>query len=148
MNILVSCCLLGVNCKYNGNNNRQESILNLKNKYNLILVCPEQLGGLPTPRPAAEIVNEDGIRKVINKSGEDVTEQYRRGAEETLKIALEFGCKIAVLKERSPSCGSKKIYDGSFTSKLIDGDGFTAKLLEENGIKVIGESLVEMLDTL
>ena len=138
MKILVSACLLGVNCRYDGGGALYEDILKTFPDYCLIPVCPEQLGGLPTPRMAAEI-SEGRVR---TKDGRDVTEEYVKGAEETLKIARLFDCDHAVLKERSPSCGFGKIYDGTFSGKLIDGDGLTAKLLAENGIKVLGESRV------
>lgn len=138
MNILVSACLIGLSCRYDG---RSETAINTlcTDTYTLIPVCPEQLGGLPTPRAPAEISGNE----VINRSGDKVTSAFYKGAEETLKTALLYGCKYAILKERSPSCGSGKIYDGSFSGKLIDGYGITAKILEENGIKVIGESEAE-----
>ena len=135
-NILVSACLLGADCKYNGKNNRNENVLRLMEKHTLIPVCPEQLGGLTTPRPPAERRAE----RVVAKDGRDVTEQYRRGAEETLRLAQLFGCEAAVLKERSPSCGAGAIYDGTFSGTLCEGYGVCAQLLLENGIAVYGES--------
>lgn len=135
-NILVSACLLGINCKYNGKNNQNEKVLKLGDKHMLIPVCPEQLGGLTTPREPSERCGD----RVINKLGADVTENYIRGAEEALKIAKLFGCKKAVLKEKSPSCGMGKIYDGAFSGTLVEGDGVTVRLLCENGIEVIGEN--------
>lgn len=118
--ILVSACLLGVNCKYNGKNNENENVKKLAEEYELIPICPEQLGGLPTPRVPSEIVEIDGIsnnkeRKVINKEGIDVTETFIKGAEETLKIAKLYNIKKAILKSKSPSCGNRKVYDGSFS---------------------------------
>ena len=136
MNILVSACLLGVNCKYSGKNNRNENVLRLAEKHTLIPVCPEQLGGLPTPRYPSEIC---GGRE-INNIGEDVTAYYEKGAGEALNIAKLFGCERAVLKARSPECGSKEIYDGTFTKTVIPGKGITAALLEENGIEVYDET--------
>lgn len=132
--ILISACLLGVNSKYNGGNNLRKKLLDLKG-YNLIPVCPEQLGGLSTPRSPSEIREN----KVLNDRGEDVTEFFVRGAEETLKLAKIFNCKMAILKESSPSCGVNKVYDGSFSGNKIDGMGMTTSLLSENGIEVISD---------
>jgi uncharacterized protein YbbK (DUF523 family) len=134
--ILCSACLLGVKCAYDGEIHLKESVLKLLGKENLIPVCPEQLGGLTTPRIESEIQGGD---KVVNKKGEDVTEQFKRGAEETLKIAKLLNVEKAILKQRSPSCGGGQIYDGSFSKKVISGDGFTTRLLKENGIEVISE---------
>lgn len=135
-NILVSACLLGINCKYNGKNNRNEKVLKLTEKHTLIPVCPEQLGGLTTPREPSERCGD----KVVSKSGGDVTENYRKGAEEALHLAEIFGCKKAILKEKSPSCGFDMIYDGTFSGTLVGGNGVTAQLLCENGIEVVGEN--------
>ncbi|NLH01038.1 MAG: DUF523 domain-containing protein [Clostridiales bacterium] len=140
MNILVSACLLNVNCRYNGTGILHSSVLKLMASHQLIPVCPELFGGLCTPRPPAEIIEG----RVVNIAGNDVTEAYEKGAEETLKLAKLFNCKLAVLKERSPSCGHGTIYDGSFTATLTEGNGITADLLIKNGIEVIGES--EVLD--
>ena len=139
--ILVSACLLGVRCRYDGGSKPQEPLLRLMEKYTLIPVCPEQLGGLSTPRLPSERIAD----RVVMNDGTDVTEAYRRGAEEALRLARLFGCRLAVLKERSPSCGSGTIYDGSFSGRLTDGDGVTAALLRENGIAVYGESALESL---
>lgn len=136
MNILVSACLLGINCKYSGKNNRNEKIAELSKVHNLIPICPEQLGGLPTPRPASEIRGD----RVINTAGQDVTDNYKRGAEAALEIAHQCGCKCAVLKSKSPSCGNRMIYDGSFSGKLVEGRGITAALLAANGIEVYNEN--------
>ena len=141
MNILISACLLGVNCRYDGTGIFIEQLHALKKKYHLIPVCPEIFGGLKTPRDPAEII----LDKVITKNGEDVTENYKKGANETLKLAKFYDCKLAILKERSPSCGYGKIYDGTFSGMLIDGNGVTAELLIENGITVMGESQIETL---
>ena len=113
----------------------------LMERYHLIPVCPEQLGGLPTPREPSERQG-DAVRA---KSGADVTAQYRRGAEQALHLARLYGCRAAVLKERSPSCGSGEIYDGTFSGCLTPGDGGPAALLTENGIAVYGESELEAL---
>ena len=136
MNILISACLLGVNCRYDGSGKEIPELIELLSKHTLIPVCPEQLGGLSTPRSPAEIKDN----KVISKDSEDVTLEFTKGAEETLKLAKLYNCKYAILKERSPSCGSGKIYDGTFSKKLVDGDGFAAKLLKENGVEIIGET--------
>lgn len=143
--IIISACLCGVDCKYSGNNNYNERVYELYNSGNAILVCPEQLGGLPTPRHPAEIVEgtaEDvlnGNAKVMNNHGEDVTEQFIKGAKETLKIVKSSGCTKAILKSKSPSCGLGKIYSGSFDGILIEGAGVTARLLLDNGIEVLTE---------
>jgi len=134
--ILVSACLLGVSCRYDGNGKADEDVLKLMDKYELIPVCPEIMGGLATPRDPAEII--DG--RVITKGGSDVTAEYAKGAEETLKLAKLYGCKKAILKERSPSCGFKNIYDGTFSHTVINGNGITANLLSENDIIITGES--------
>ena len=131
--ILVSACLLGINCKYNGGNNYHEEIDEFLKCYDVIPVCPEIFGGLPTPRPAAEALGD----RVVTDEGKDVTENFLRGAEETLKLAKKYNVKKALLKLRSPSCGNGKIYDGTFTNTLIDGDGITTKILKENGIEII-----------
>ena len=143
--ILVSACLLGICCRYDGRGNPDDAVLSLLNRddITLIPVCPEQLGGLSTPRIPSERRGE----RVVNRAGEDVTSQFIRGAEEALRIAKLYGCQVAVLKERSPSCGCGRIYDGTFSGKLTDGDGVTAELLRREGIKVYGESQVtEMID--
>lgn len=135
--ILISACLAGMNCKYSGGNNLNEKVVELLKKGNAILVCPEQLGGLPTPRVGAEIKVIDGKRYVFTKDGRDVTEEYERGAKEVLDLAKRINATKAILKSRSPSCGVNIIYDGTFTKTIIEGDGVTTKLLRENGIEVI-----------
>ena len=134
-NVLVSGCLLGLDCRYDGGSNYIEEIEKLKVLVNLIPVCPEQLGGLTTPRQPSEIQSE----KVISKTGTDVTAEYEKGAGEALKLAQFFGCRCAILKARSPSCGSGVIYDGTFSKTKIAGDGKTAELLKANGIRVYTE---------
>ena len=127
---------MGIDCKYNGKNNLNEQVVRIGEKHTLIPVCPEQLGGLKTPRSASEICGS----KVINTDGEDVTVQYKKGAEEALKIAKQCNCRMAILKEKSPSCGTKNVYDGTFSKNLISGMGICAQLLYENGIEVHGEN--------
>lgn len=131
--ILVSACLLGVNCKYNGKNNENEKIIKLLKNCNIIPVCPEQLGGLATPRTPAEIINN----KVITKDNINVTLEYTKGAMQTLNIAKKFNVSKAILKSKSPSCGKDTIYDGTFSSTLTNGNGITTKLLLKNNIEVI-----------
>ncbi len=139
--IIVSACLLGENCKYSGGNNYNADVAALADKFELIPVCPEVFGGLDTPRPPSEIVGD----RVIAKTGADVTFQYHDGAEKTLYIARENNCPVALLKERSPSCGCGKIYDGTFSGNIIDGNGITAQLLLDNDIAVFGESKIDKL---
>lgn len=137
--ILVSACLLGINCKYDGDNNSHEGVIKYLKDKQFILVCPEQLGGLSTPRIPCEIVNG----KVKNKHGLDMTEKFLKGAYEALKIAKIYSCKKAILKEGSPSCGSHKIYDGTFLGNKIDGIGITASILKNEGIDIISERQLE-----
>ena len=143
--ILVSACLCGVNCKYNAQNNYNEKIYNLLEKGEAIPVCPEQLGGLTTPRACAEILGGEGKdvllnkAKVINKDNMDITGSFIKGAMETLKIAKALKVEKAILKSNSPSCGRGVIYDGSFSNKKIKGNGVTAELLLQEGIEVITE---------
>ena len=133
MKILVSACLLGKNCKYNGGNNLNQGVLEFIEGHEDIGVCPEQLGGLSTPRLPAEIVA--GL--VTNKEGVSVDNEFRKGAQEALAVALENKVDLAILQSRSPSCGVKEIYDGSFSGKKIKGQGVFAKLLSARGIKVL-----------
>ena len=143
---LCSACLLGIKCAWDGKDRyKNERVIELLKKDVLIPVCPEQLGGLPTPRISQEIQGcsgekvLDGKCKVKNKSDENVTRQFIKGAEEALKIAKQFNIKEFIAKSKSPSCGCGKTYDGTFSGKLIDGDGVTTALLKRNGIKVISE---------
>lgn len=136
MKILVSACLLGDNCKYNGGNNYSCDVVDYVKDKECVKVCPECMGGLSTPRVPSEIVGN----KVINKNGLDVTYEYQKGAKETLKIALDEKVDLAILKSNSPSCGCGKIYDGTFSKRLVDGDGITTKLLKEHDIKIITEN--------
>ena len=133
--ILVSACLLGVPCRYDGTGQADERIIALAKTRHLIPVCPEQLGGLPTPRPSAE---RSGTR-VLTRDDRDVTAPFQRGAEETLRLSRLFSCRIAILKANSPSCGSGQIYDGCFCGRLIPGDGLTAALLKQDSLTVLSE---------
>jgi len=143
--ILISACLAGINCKYNGGNSQIDHIRKMLLEGKAIPVCPEQLGGCSTPRPQVEIIAGngadvlDGKCKALGKNGEDVTKEFIKGAEEVLKIAKLSGAKMAILKARSPSCGKGRIYDGTFSGGLVDGNGVTAELLIRNGIAVISE---------
>lgn len=136
--ILVSACLLGTACRYDGKSVPCASLLEQLDGLRLIPVCPEQLGGLPTPRIPCERQGQ----RVVSKTGTDTTQQYQRGAQEALRLAKLFGCKAALMKERSPSCGCGQIYDGSFSKTLVGGDGVTAELLKQHGIAVFGESRI------
>ena len=134
--LLVSACLLGTPCSYDGRSKADARIQALAEKYELVPVCPEELGGLPTPREPSERQGE----RIVMRSGRDVTAEYRRGAEAALALCLKNGCKAAVLKEKSPSCGCGQVYDGTFSRRLIEGDGVTAELLKAHGVAVYGES--------
>lgn len=141
MKLLISACLLGIPCRYDGASKPQSWVEKLAERHELVPVCPEQLGGLPTPRHPSERQGE----RVVMDTGADVTEPYSRGAEAALRLCCLLHCQAAILKERSPSCGCGTIYDGTFTGTLTAGDGVTAELLLQNGIPVLGESQVEML---
>lgn len=142
---LISACLLGCECRYDGGHNRVEKIEEWLRKGEAIPVCPEQLGGLPTPRCPAEIVGGDGFdvldghAKVITNEGKDVTEAFIHGARQTLHMAQTAGVHMAILKERSPSCGSTTIYNGMFSKEKRPGMGVTAALLSRHGISVASE---------
>ena len=133
--ILISACLLGCACRFDGRANFNEDINALRQKYKVIIVCPEVDGGLPIPRIPCEIIGE----RVINKEGEDKTQNFLRGAEIALYQAQKSGATVAILKAKSPSCGSGQIYDGTFTGTLINEDGFTTRLLKKHGIRVYNE---------
>lgn len=132
---LCSACLLGVKCRYDGKGKLNRKVVELAEKEVLIPVCPEQLGGLPTPR---ELSERRGNR-VLTKSGKDVTENFQRGAKEVLRLAKLFDIREAIFKQNSPSCGCGKIYDGTFSGKIVKDDGVTTALLKRNGIKVVSE---------
>jgi uncharacterized protein YbbK (DUF523 family) len=133
---IVSACLAGIKCRWDGETRPCQKVIELVKQGKAIPVCPEQLGGLTTPRAPAEQKGE----KVFTKDGEDVTIQFEIGAKEALKIAKLVNCDEAIIKAKSPSCGSNKVYDGTFSGKLIDGDGVFAKILKENNIKVLTEN--------
>lgn len=141
--ILVSACLIGVNCRYDGDNSCDENVVNRMKTDELIPVCPEEVGGLPTPRPPVEIIGGDGNdvldgkAKVMTADGEDKTEAFLKGARHALHLAQSQGATCVILKSRSPSCGCGTIYDGSFSGTLTSGDGVTTALLKRHGIEVI-----------
>ncbi len=141
--IIVSACLFGENCKYSGGNNKidEKYMKKLELKYNIILCCPECLGGLDTPREPSEI----NLGRVFTKSGKDVTKEYEKGALLCLNIAKENKVKMALMKANSPSCGNYEVYDGSFSSVLVKGMGITAKIFSENCIKVFNEKEIEKI---
>ncbi|MGM9873534.1 MAG: DUF523 domain-containing protein [Bacilli bacterium] len=138
--ILISACLVGDNTKYDGTNNKSPLISSLLEKFELVPFCCEVEGGLKIPRVPAEI-QKDG--KIINKKQVDVTKNYMNGVEKAINICSYLGIEVAILKEKSPSCGVHKIYDGEFSGKLIDGQGVLASALRKKGIKVINEDEIE-----
>ena len=140
MKIMVSACLAGENCKYNGGNNRNEKVMQLMTGNEVITICPEQMGGLPTPRVSSEIC--DGV--VTAKDGRIVDQEFRFGAARCLEIARRENPDLIVLQSRSPSCGVKQRYDGTFSGKLVNAPGVTAQLLMENGYRVIDVEDLEM----
>ncbi len=140
-NIIISACLLGEPCRYDGASKCCPLAYRLREKYNLIPICPEVFGGLPTPRVPSEIIGD----RVVNKQGVDVSKEYRRGAEVALTLAREGQVAFAVLKARSPSCGKGKTYDGTFTGTLTDRHGITVEAFLEAGIPVYTEDEIERL---
>lgn len=143
MKILISACLLGVDCRYDGGNSRNDNALKLYKNHELIPVCPEEAGGLSTPRPAVEIVGGDGNdvldgkARVLTADGVDKTDEFLKGAKFALELAQAQGATTVILKSRSPSCGCGEIYDGTFSSTIVSGDGVTTALLKRHGIEVI-----------
>lgn len=135
--ILVSACLVGINCKYSGGNNYNQKIFDLVKEGKAIPICPEQLGGLNTPRKPVELKVINGKRYAIDNEGNDFTENFERGALEVLNLAKNLNISKAILQPRSPSCGVNKIYSGNFDNKLVDGNGILAELLKQNGIDVL-----------
>jgi uncharacterized protein YbbK (DUF523 family) len=133
--------VLGTPCRYDGKSKPCAEAIALRERFDLIPVCPETDGGLPTPRPPCEIQGE----RVKQKDGSDMTDPYEKGARIALRIAKENACKMAVLKEKSPSCGKHFRYDGSFQGVLIDSSGITAQLLQENGIKIYSENEIDKI---
>ena len=142
MKILVSACLVGENCKYNGKNNYNEKLCEFLKNHQVVTVCPEVLGGLPTPRIPSEIVNGE----VINKEGITVDKEFRLGAEKAFQIAMDEKVDLAILQSRSPSCGVKEIYDGTFSKTKIPGSGVFARMLIEAGVKVLDLEEFENVD--
>lgn len=138
--LLVSGCLLGIPCRYDGKAKQNEKVCALRENWDVIPVCPETMGGLKAPREPAEQRVIDGCRKVVSKDGQDVTASFEKGAKMVLELALKNQCRFAVLKENSPSCGCDCIYDGTFTGRKIPGVGITAELLMDHGIVVVGEN--------
>jgi uncharacterized protein YbbK (DUF523 family) len=138
--LLVSACLLGVRCNHLGEASTSAAVVSLGRRHRLVAVCPETAGGLPTPRPAAEMQLDGAVR---TEAGADVTDAYRRGAAQAVRLAAAAGASAAVLKARSPSCGCHEIYDGSFTRTRVPGEGVTARALREAGVAVWSEDDVE-----
>ncbi|WP_199053374.1 DUF523 domain-containing protein [Aquitalea sp. ASV15] len=151
--LLISACLLGQPVRYDGQSKSQNAacLTQLASHYQLLPVCPECAGGLPVPRPAAEIIHGDGRQvlrgqaRVVTASGEDVSQPFRAGAEHTLQLAKQYGCQLALLKANSPSCGNHDIYDGSFSQQLRHGQGVTAALLQQHGLQVFNENEIDQL---
>ena len=141
MKLIVSKCLLGYPCRYDGKSVPSQAVIDLQNKYELVPVCPEELGGLKTPRIPAEIVGDS----VIRKDGKDITLEYTSGAVAALEIAKENNCTVAILKSKSPSCGKGKVYDGTFSGRLTDGDGICVRLFKENNIDIFTENETDKL---
>ena len=137
--ILVSGCLVGEKCKYNGDDNFSQKLDNLLEGREYVTVCPEELGGLGTPRPKSEIRGD----KVVSEFGVDVSDNFNKGALATLEIAKKNNVKIAIMKESSPSCGSQKVYDGTFSGVKIPGLGIAARMLSDSGIKVYSEVTID-----
>lgn len=141
---LVSSCLAGVNCRYDGKNSENKVILKLVKEGKAIAVCPEQLAGLTTPRvPCEIIIDKTGNKKIVNRDGKDLTKEFMEGAKKTLAIGKAIGVKKAILKSKSPSCGCGFVYDGTFSGKLIKGNGLTTEMLIKNGIEVYTENDLE-----
>ncbi|MCM1514361.1 MAG: DUF523 domain-containing protein [Anaeroplasma bactoclasticum] len=142
MRVMVSACLLGQKCKYNGKNNLNADLVEYLRSYTIVPICPEVQGGLSTPRMPSERYFE----KVVTKDGQDVTEAFQLGAIIALQLANQQDCKVAILKKNSPSCGFGEIYDGTFSSRLKKGNGVTAELLYQNGIVILNEENYNNLD--
>ena len=136
--ILISACLVGVNCKYNGGNNKLKNLGLLQKQHTLVPACPEQLGGLLTPREKAEISRE--TQRILNETGKDVTSSFNKGAGEFLYLAELFSAEAVILKDKSPSCGVDFIYDGTFQNRLIKGQGITTRLLLNKKFRIFSET--------
>ena len=139
--VLVSACLLGEKCRYDGRAKPNQAVIDVLSAYDCVPVCPEVMGGLPTPRKPSEIQGE----RVMMSDGTDVTNEYKKGALIALELAKKNGCEVAVLKARSPSCGKGYVYDGTYTKTLVKGNGVCAQLLLESNIDVIDETEIEKL---
>jgi len=137
---LISSCLAGVRCRYDGSDNGDDEIIEFMKEGDCIIACPEVLGGLDTPRVPCEILNVDGEKHVVNREGKDLTEEFMDGAHRTLEICRAAGVTAAILKFRSPSCGFGRVYDGTFSGELVEGNGLAADLLHKNGIKIYSEN--------
>lgn len=145
MKYFVSMCLCGICCRYDGKSNKNDSIIKLVQRGDAIMACPEQLGGLATPRLPSEIMIKNNARHVINSAGENLSCQFMLGAKQALNIAMMFGATAAILKSHSPSCGAGLIYDGTFSDKLTEGNGICAQLFIDNGIKVYNEDNFKLI---
>jgi uncharacterized protein YbbK (DUF523 family) len=149
--VLVSACLAGRECTYQGTHRTHPEVLELVASGRAVLVCPEEEGGLPTPRPEAEILGGtggdvlDGDARVVSVAGEDVTEQYAAGARIAVERAGQRGCRVAILKARSPACGCGAIYDGTFAGTLREGDGVAAAALRRAGIDVMTDEELDQV---
>ena len=139
--VLVSACLMGLECRYDGRDNRCARIDALASRAALVPVCPEQLGGLPTPRTPAERLGA----RVLTRDGRDVTDAFRRGAEQALRLKEMLGARYALLKARSPSCGARGVYDGSFSGRVIPGEGVAAEALRRAGVRTFTEDEIDEL---
>ena len=138
MKVIVSACLAGDYCKYNGGNNLNQKMMDFLKSHEIIKVCPEVLGGLPIPRPSAEIVHG----QVMNNDGKNITKEFTLGAQKAFEIVKKEKPDLIILQSRSPSCGIKQIYDGTFSNTVISGDGITARKLKKAGIRIFGEGNV------
>ena len=144
VNIAVSACLLGEECRYDGTARPCPAVQALAAQHALVAVCPEAMGGLPTPRPPHEIVRDGDGERVVDATGRDGTERFREGARVALSLAQEHACELAVLKSKSPSCGSGQVYDGTFSGTLAPGWGVAARLFRDAGIRVLDEDAPEL----
>lgn len=145
MKIAVSACLLGESCRYDGKACAREEVVALGDAHEIVSLCPEMLGGLKAPRPPCEIVETGHARRVVDGQDNDLTQVLLDGAVKALVQAQEQGCEVAVLKSRSPSCGSGFVYDGTFSGTLCPGDGVTACLFRAAGIRVLDEDHLRWL---
>ena len=141
--VIVSACLVGVKCRYNGKCTSIAYLQQLIENGEALPLCPEVLAGLPIPRPCCEIINKENEKRVINTNGEDITSYFYEGALKTKQIAEIINAKYAILQSRSPSCGYLKVYDGSFSGKFKAGNGFTTQMLLDIGVKVFTEQQLE-----